>query len=885
MKVLVIGLGGVTNGGKTTLAEKLKNMLPNCDIISQDDFFKPESEVETDERGFKLYDVLDALYMDEMVTSIRNWMKSPASSGVVTEEPENTCDNLKNVYILIVEGFLLYNYEPLNELWNRRYFLTLPYEECKRRRSTRVYQPADTPGYFDGHVWPMYLKYKNELEENGSMQVDYLDGTKSQEELLSYVYSDIIQELNKLREEKQLGIDVKKMKTNPKRIQIVGKRLLLLENGVPHTETIFHFQMLCLVIQKREWNKQWYHLTLFPTLVLALAHPPRKHHPSSAWCRVGSSASCQHGELAARLLPAGPDVHLTPAWSGSRVQGRRLSAEPVLRCPSSPEELCILPVRPRCFSATAARGRSRHAASHSAARHRATVSPTAGPGTTPETVSSVMPGDTLPACPLSSRDTLLRGAAGARRKGGGARARRACPRAQEARGMSATCAVSRKAPLPRPRPQGEREPPAKVMRKGLRRGREEEREQLPWSGESASGMGAEAEAERAAPLSDERRRRPPLVPRAPPTASARAVEEEERLEREHFRRIINAFRYYGTNMHERVNRTERQFKSLPANQQSLLPQFLPHLDEIRKCIDHNQEILQTIVNDCVHMFENKEYGEDGSGKITPASTFDMDKLKSTLKQFVRDWSEEGKSERDSCYQPIISEIIKNFPKERWDFSKVNILVPGAGLGRLAWEIAMLGYACQGNEWSLFMLFSSNFVLNRCSQINSCKLYPWIHQFSNNRRSADQIRPIYFPDVDPHSLPSGSNFSMTAGDFQEIYSECNTWDCVATCFFIDTAHNVIDYIDTIWKILKPGGIWINPFLLYLCTSGPLLYHFENLGNELSIELSYEDIKNVILQYGFHIEVEKESVLSTYTVNELSMMKYYYECVLFVVRKPE
>lgn len=176
-----------------------------------------------------------------------------------------------------------------------------------------------------------------------------------------------------------------------------------------------------------------------------------------------------------------------------------------------------------------------------------------------------------------------------------------------------------------------------------------------------------------------------------------------------------------------------------------------------------------------------------------------------------------------------------------------------------------------------MLFSSNFVLNRCSEINKYRLYPWIHQFSNNRRSADQIRPIFFPDVDPHSLPPGSNFSMTAGDFQEIYSECNTWDCIATCFFIDTAHNVIDYIDTIWKILKPGGIWIN--------LGPLLYHFENLANELSIELSYEDIKNVVLQYGFQVEVEKESVLSTYTVNDLSMMKYYYECVLFVVRKPQ
>uniref|UniRef100_A0A8C3I5M0 Carnosine N-methyltransferase 1 n=1 Tax=Chrysemys picta bellii TaxID=8478 RepID=A0A8C3I5M0_CHRPI len=65
-----------------------------------------------------------------------------------------------------------------------------------------------------------------------------------------------------------------------------------------------------------------------------------------------------------------------------------------------------------------------------------------------------------------------------------------------------------------------------------------------------------------------------------------------------------------TNMHEQVNRTERQFRSLPANQQNLLPQFLLHLDKIRKCIDHNQEILQTIVNECKHMFENKEYGED-----------------------------------------------------------------------------------------------------------------------------------------------------------------------------------------------------------------------------------------------------------------------------------
>lgn len=354
-------------------------------------------------------------------------------------------------------------------------------------------------------------------------------------------------------------------------------------------------------------------------------------------------------------------------------------------------------------------------------------------------------------------------------------------------------------------------------------------------------------------------------------------EEEARLERQHFWKVIDAFRYYRVHVQERVKRAERQYQSLPPHHQMLLPAVTSNLACIQRCVDHNQEILQAIVLNCVHMFENMEYGEeDDLRKVRPSSTFDMDKLKSTIKQFVRDWSEAGQAERDSCYLPLIQEIQRLFPSDQYDVSKVSVLVPGAGLGRLAWEIASLGYICQGNEWSFFMLFSSNFVLNRCDKVNSLTLYPWIHQFSNNKRSADQTRPITFPDVNPQSLPHTSDFSMVAGDFQEVYTEPNSWDCVATCFFIDTAHNVIDYIETIWNILKPGGVWIN--------LGPLLYHFENMANELSIELSYEDIRAAIIKYGFDLEVERESVQTTYTENECSMLKYLYDCVFFVARKP-
>lgn len=124
----------------------------------------------------------------------------------------------------------------------------------------------------------------------------------------------------------------------------------------------------------------------------------------------------------------------------------------------------------------------------------------------------------------------------------------------------------------------------------------------------------------------------------------------------------------------------------------------------------------------------------------------------------------------------------------------------------------------------------------------------------------------------------------------------------TCFFIDTAHNVIEYIEKIWLILKPGGYWLN--------MGPLLYHFSNLSHEKSLELSYEQIKRIIEKIGFkylvHISIciafifilklrqlikdysnfkkEDLNMKCDYINNSRSMMHYNYNCAFFVVQKP-
>uniref|UniRef100_A0A3Q1FFP3 Muscle-specific beta 1 integrin binding protein 2 n=1 Tax=Acanthochromis polyacanthus TaxID=80966 RepID=A0A3Q1FFP3_9TELE len=41
----IIGIGGVTNRGKTTLTNHLIKNLPNCYVVHQDDFFKEAEEV------------------------------------------------------------------------------------------------------------------------------------------------------------------------------------------------------------------------------------------------------------------------------------------------------------------------------------------------------------------------------------------------------------------------------------------------------------------------------------------------------------------------------------------------------------------------------------------------------------------------------------------------------------------------------------------------------------------------------------------------------------------------------------------------------------------------------------------------------------------------
>lgn len=105
---------------------------------------------------------------------------------------------------------------------------------------------------------------------------------------------------------------------------------------------------------------------------------------------------------------------------------------------------------------------------------------------------------------------------------------------------------------------------------------------------------------------------------------------------------------------------------------------------------------------------------------------------------MRDWSSLGAAEREQCYGPIIKEIFANYPEDKYTRSNINVLVPGAGLGRLAFEIASNGFSCQGNEFNMFMLIVSYFVLNNCKKLEEYEIYPWIQQYCNYLKVEDQL---------------------------------------------------------------------------------------------------------------------------------------------------
>ncbi|KAJ3563767.1 hypothetical protein NPX13_g8081 [Xylaria arbuscula] len=193
---------------------------------------------------------------------------------------------------------------------------------------------------------------------------------------------------------------------------------------------------------------------------------------------------------------------------------------------------------------------------------------------------------------------------------------------------------------------------------------------------------------------------------------------------------------YAKNAHLQCTHIRRQaFYALPQAHWQMLAappfNYLKTLDRVDDAIESNAELARTIVKLGLHSFgmvdSNAEavMPEEWAGI---AKLNDLDKARSTLRQFYRDWSAEGRVERDACYGPVFKAL--EAEKERklpvavntgttqiqpdvqtQAASPLRVLIPGAGLGRLVFDLCRLGYDTEGNEISYHQLLASSYILN------------------------------------------------------------------------------------------------------------------------------------------------------------------------------
>lgn len=306
------------------------------------------------------------------------------------------------------------------------------------------------------------------------------------------------------------------------------------------------------------------------------------------------------------------------------------------------------------------------------------------------------------------------------------------------------------------------------------------------------------------------------------------------------------------------------YSHLPENRQAMIPNVPVRLSHAADAVEHNADLLERIAS--LTGISTPFLPEETDPVQLDQTVADFPDVVDTILAVMRDWSSDGEKDRARLFDVVISAV-----KEAADEAAssllatddesnpvFSVLVIGASLGRLAWELARLGFSVQGVESSYLQLFAANFILNGTSTPeNPLHLCPFVHHTGMVASADEQLRRVLFPDIDPRLLES-TDFSMVAGEFLALYEEADYWDCVVTCFSLESAHSVISYVRRIAKVLKVGGVWVN--------HGSLDFRYDDSEAEPSIEITLEELEFVIARAGMRVlRRDSRSCRPPYVVN--------------------
>lgn len=372
---------------------------------------------------------------------------------------------------------------------------------------------------------------------------------------------------------------------------------------------------------------------------------------------------------------------------------------------------------------------------------------------------------------------------------------------------------------------------------------------------------------------------------------------------------------YGQVEFSRLDRKMAMFRTLPEKDRDLLPEFDQRLSALAECIEQNTKLLSIMVQSASsirapanssltpqdernghtqpdaqndrpdageHKTKKHHLTSNGTAPNQDPNTEENQFLSRQVRRgfalLAKDWSADGAQQRAIYYHPLIEAVQHAYDeavRASTSLTRNNfrVLVPGAGAGRLPWELVRRGFMVEGCEASSSALLVGNYVLNNCTPDDAITVYPFVHEHSNVRSREQVVRAVHVPDVNPKDIPPETDFSIRAGSFVEAYDgQDGTWDAVVSCMAFDLGESVISHVRRVSQVLKPGGTWafVGPMP---CLDG---------GQNDMIHLSVGEFMTIVRKNGFKM-VKQDMVRCMHSSDPESMRAVHVECPLVVALK--
>jgi carnosine N-methyltransferase len=220
------------------------------------------------------------------------------------------------------------------------------------------------------------------------------------------------------------------------------------------------------------------------------------------------------------------------------------------------------------------------------------------------------------------------------------------------------------------------------------------------------------------------------------------------------------------------------------------------------------------------------------------------------------WLPEGEQEIQEIEKTLFNELRKG------DTNLDNVLVIGAGAGRLAWDLSKTFGQVYAVDKSFLMASHFNAVQKEdlhFFEINS----------KNVLHNSDTVRALRASAVPPWEATADvkpkNSVAYFVADALHIPLPDHSLSVIVSVYFSDVVP-MHSFVKEVKRLLKPGGVFIH--------YGPLDYHFDDWINRMA----GNEIKALFSQNGFKIKTD-DTVLGTHLMSSASMLSKQYKNWVF------